>query len=115
MGIIKKFKRGVKKYMAEADQRAEKRLARARTEAEREKVKAQIQRERLATRKQVTEAKTALLKAEAQQKKAVKEIRDIGGGRGMPGSNVVSRAMRNLFTVDKPTRRKARRKVSRRK
>ena len=40
MGIISRFQTGVKKYMAEADQRAERRLARIKTKAGREKEEA---------------------------------------------------------------------------
>ena len=117
MSVIGRFKKGVKKYMAEADQRADRRIAKARTRAGREKARAEIQRDQLATKREITRAETALLKAEAERKRAVRKIKDIGGGSSrvyVPGSAVFSRALRNLFTPDKPTRRKTKRTTKRR-
>ncbi len=102
MGIIGKFKKGVKKYMAEADQRAEKRLDKAKTQAAKEKEKAKIEKERLATKREVAQAKTALLQAEAKRKKAAKEVKDIGGGDFFSGIS-------SFLSPSKPKRR-ARRK-----
>lgn len=105
MSIIGKFRASVKKYMAEADQRAERRLAKAKTEAGREKVQAKITQERLATKREIAQAKTALLQAEAKQKKAAKEVRDIGGD--------VFSSLRRYFEPPKPRRhRKARKRVT---
>ena len=103
MGIISRFHKGVKKYMAEADQRAEKRLARIKTKAGREKEEARIQKERLTTKREVSQAKTALLQAEAKRKKAAKEVRDIGGD--------VFSGLRNFLQPAKPKRRVKRRKA----
>jgi len=107
MSIIGKFTKGVKKYMAEADERAERRLAKAKTQGARERERAKITRERLEAKRQVSQAKTALLHAEAKRKKAAKEVRDIGGGTSFSGlSN---------FLWPKKTRRRATRRKPRRK
>lgn len=102
MSILATFKTKVKKYVSEADERADKRLARAKTSAEREREQAKIQRERLATKREVAEAKVALLKAEASRKRAVKEVKDIGDG--------VFSSLRGMLQPKKVTRRKTRRK-----
>ena len=107
MGIIGKFTKGVKKYMAEADQRAERRLAKAKTQGARDRELSKIKKERLVTKRDITQAKTALLQAEAKRKKAAKEVRDIGGGTSFSGlSN---------FLWPKKTRRRATRRKPRRK
>ncbi len=103
MSVIGKFKAGVKKYMAEADQRAERRLAKATTKSAREKELAKITREKIAIKTQVTQAKTALLQAEAKRKKAAKEVRDLGGGRSFSG-------LSNFLWPKKAKRRTTRRK-----
>jgi len=103
MGIIGKFKKSVKKYMAEADERAEKRLAKAKTKAGRESERARIQKERLRAKREIAEARTALLKAEAKRKKAAKEVRDIGDG--------VFSGLRGLLKPPKTRRRATRRKT----
>ena len=100
MGVIGKFKAGDKKYIAEADERDEKRLAKAKTKAGRESERAKIKKERLRTKREIAEAKTALLKAEAKRKKAAKEVRDIGG-------DVFS----GLSSFFKPTKTRRRRKT----
>lgn len=111
MSVIGKFTKAVKKYRAEADERAEKRLAKARTSAGREKARAKIQQERLKTKREIAQAKTALLKAEAKRRKAVKEVKDIGGG------SVYSQIQDFLYppkTRRKTKRRKTRKTVRRR-
>jgi len=85
MSVIGKFKTGVKKYMAEADQRADKRLA---------------------------QAKTALLQAEAKRKKAAKEVRDLGGGSSFSG---LSNFLWPKKAKRRTTRRKTRKTVTRRR
>ena len=111
MGVIGRFTKGVKKYMAEADQRAEKRLAKAETQAERERVQAKIQKDRLKTKREVSQARTALLQAEAKRKKAAKEVRDIGGGvfAGLGGFLKPAKTRRRV------KRRKTRKTTTRRK
>ena len=104
MSVIGKFKAGVKKYMAEADQRADRRLAQAKTEVARERVRAGIQKERLATKREIAQVKTALLQAEAKRKKAAKEVRDIGGGDAFSG-------LSNFLWPKKAKRRTTRRKT----
>ena len=86
MSITNTFKQKVKKYMSEADQRAEKRLGNARTAAERDKIRAQLRKEKLAIKKEVAEAETALLKAETARKQAKKELKDIGRSKSKGGS-----------------------------
>jgi len=108
MGVIGRFTKGVKKYMAEADQRADKRLAQAKTKSAREKELSKIKRERLVTKREVTQAKTALLQAEAKRKKAAKEVRDIGGGD-------VFSSLRDYFGPKKTRKRTTRRKTTRRR
>lgn len=112
MGVIGKFKAGVKKYLAEADQRADRRLAQARTKTDREKIKAQIIRERLTAKREITQAKTALLQAEAKRKKAAKEVRDLGGGRSFSG---LSNFLWPKKAKRRTTRRKPRKAVTRRR
>ena len=107
MNIIRKFQASTKKYLAEADQRADKRLANARTKTEREKIKASIQRERLETKREIVEAKTALLHAEAKRKKAAKEVSDIGGG------SIYSQVQDFLYP--KKARRSTRQRTTKRK
>lgn len=103
MGIIGKFQKGVKKYLEEADERAEKRLAKAKTKAGRESERARIQKERLRAKREIAEARTALLKAEAKRKKAAKEVKDIGGD--------VFSGLASFFKPTKTRRRTTRRKV----
>ena len=103
MSVIGKFKAGVKKYMAEADQRADRRLAKAKTQVARERVRAGIQKERLATKREIAQAKTALLQAEAKRKKAAKEVRDLGGGDAFSG-------LSNFLWPKKTKRRTTRRR-----
>jgi len=104
MGLLDKFKAGVKKYQDDADQRADRRLARAKTDSEREREEGRIARERLKTKREVAQAKTALLKSEAQRKKAAKEVKDIGGGDFFSG-------LSRYLQPPKAKRRAARRKV----
>ena len=110
MSIIGKFQSGVKKYLAEADQRADKRLAKAKTQAGRESERARIQKERLHAKREIAQAKTALLQAEAKRKKAAKEVRDLGGGVAFSG-------LSNFLWPKKAKRRTTRRKktISRRR
>ncbi len=103
MGVIGKFKSGVKKYLAEADERAEKRIAKAKTKAGRESERAKIKKERLRAKREIAQAKTALLQAEAKRKKAAKEVRDIGGG--------VFAGLGDFFKPAKTRRRVKRRKA----
>ena len=112
MSVIGKFKAGVKKYMAEADQRADRRLAKAKTQVARERERSKIQRERLATKRDITQAKTALLQAEAKRKKAAKEVRDIGGGDAFSG---LSNFLWPKKAKRRTTRRKTRKTVTRRR
>lgn len=112
MSVIGKFKAGVKKYMAEADQRADKRLAQAKTQVARERVLAGIQKEKLATKREITQAKTALLQAEAKRKKAAKEVRDLGGGDAFSG---LSNFLWPKKAKRRTTRRKTRKTVTRRR
>ena len=112
MSVIGKFKAGVKKYMAEADQRAESRLAKAKTKSARDKELSKIKRERLVTKREVTQAKTALLQAEAKRKKAAKEVRDIGGGDAFSG---LSNFLWPKKAKRRTTRRKTRKTVTRRR
>lgn len=103
MSVIARFKKGVKKYLAEADERAEKRLAKAKTEAGRESERARIQKERLRAKREIAEARTALLQAEAKRKKAAKEVKDIGDG--------VFSGLRSFLAPRKARRRTTRRKT----
>jgi len=103
MSIIRRFNAGVKKYLAEADERAEKRLAKARTKASRESEKAKIQKERLRAKREIAEAKTALLKSEAKRKKAAKEVRDLGDGGIFSG-------IEKMLRPSKPKKKVRRRK-----
>lgn len=111
MSTLRRFKQKVDKYMAEADERADRRVARARTATERDKLKAQIARERMGTKREVAEARTALLKAETARKKAAKELRDVGNGggfgRGLAGLLGMSTTSRKPARKRKPiTKRK---------
>ncbi len=108
MSIIGKFKKGVKKYMAEADQRAERRLAKAKTKVARDRERDKIQQESLATKREVAQAKTALLQAEAKRKKAAKEVKDIGGGDFFSGIGSFLNPPKSKRRV---TRKKARKVV----
>jgi len=112
MGVIGKFKAGVKKYIAEADQRAEKRLAQAKTKSARDKELSKIKKERLVTKREVTQAKTALLQAEAKRKKAAKEVRDLGGGDAFSG---LSNFLWPKKAKRRTTHRKTRKTVTRRR
>ena len=112
MSVIGKFKAGVKKYIAEADQRADKRLAQAKTQVARERVRAGIQKERLATKREIAQAQTALLQAEAKRKKAAKEVRDLGGGSSFSG---LSNFLWPKKAKRRTTRRKTRKTVTRRR
>lgn len=111
MGIIARFQKGVKKYMVEADKRADARLAKTKTKVAREREQAKIEKERLATKREVAQARTALLQAEAKRKKAAKEVRDIGGD--------VFSGLRSFLqppkTRRRATRRKARKTTARRR
>ncbi len=112
MGVIERFTKGVKKYMAEADQRADRRLAKAKTQVARERVRANIEKERLANKREIAQAKTALLQAEAKRKKAAKEVRDLGGGRSFSG---LSNFLWPKKAKRRTTRRKTRKTVTRRR
>ncbi len=112
MSVIGKFKAGVKKYMAEADQRADRRLAKAKTQAGRESERARIQKERLHAKREIAQAKTALLQAEAKRKKAAKEVRDLGGGRSFSG---LSNFLWPKKAKKRTTRRKTRKTATRRR
>jgi len=112
MSVIGKFKAGVKKYMAEADQRADRRLAQAKTKSAREKERAKIEKERLTTKRDISQAKTALLQAEAKRKKAAKEVRDLGGGDAFSG---LSNFLWPKKAKRRTTRRKTRKTVTRRR
>ena len=111
MGLLDKFKAGVKKYQAESDQMADRRLARAKTDSAREKEKAKIAREMLTAKREISQAKTALLQAEAKRKKAAKDVRDIGGGSSFSG---LSNFLWPKKTKRRTTRRKARRTTKKR-
>ena len=111
MSIIESFKRGVKTYKSMSEQRAVNRLESAKTKSAREKELAKIKRENLKTKREISQAKTALLRAEAQRKKAAKQVKDIGGG------SVYSQIQDFLYPKPKrrTTRRKVRKTTSRRK
>ena len=104
MSILRRFKQKVDKYMAEADERADRKIARARTTTERDKLKAEIARERMGTKREVAEARTALLKAETARKRAAKELREVGNGGGF------GRGLASLLGVS--TRKPARKRKS---
>ena len=108
MSIIESFKRGVKTYKSMSEQRAVNRLESAKTKSAREKELAKIKRENLKTKREITQAKTALLRAEAQRKKAAKQVKDIGGGG-------VFSELSNFLYPKKTKRRKTRKKVTTRK